>query len=316
MEPGGNVTSMSSSPSTLATDAQVTTPAILPTWTSDEPRQSNSAAIPRSASCDHLSNGTILNVPSQPHGIKRTLSENSLASLQGGIPRQPYRTEKLGIVDRDVGIHSSTRSENNKPRMTISKYTLATQYDGSATYAREAEKGANLVGFGRKPRSVSGSLSSFAKKSWSTASRSPSPRKTSTPLEETTMTKPRLDHARPSPSSSTNKPIQNGRKPPNGSASDLARHSSTVGKKTRRPLSAFLGKAPTEPQFPLVPTIPKSFSSDRLPAITQIHASSEKPPTIPKSISSDRLQNLGMDSLRRKDELWGAFRALDGEFHK
>lgn len=315
MESCGNFASMSTSPSTLVTDGQVKTHAVLPAWTSDESRHSNTAAIPRSASCDHISNGAISNVPPEPHGIKRTLSENALATVQGGVSRQLFEPENLGSIDRDVGIHSSTRSDN-KPRITISKYTLATQYDGIPTYARETEKGADIVGSGPKPRSVSGSLSNFAKKSWSTASRSPSPRKRSTMLEETALSKPRLDHPRPSPSSSANKPIQNGRKPPNGSASDLARHGSTVGKKPRRPLSVFLGKSPSEPKIPLVPSIPKSFSSDRLPAISQTHSSSETPPSIPKSVSSDRLQNLGVDSLRKRDELWGAFRALDGEFHK
>ena len=308
MEPYGNVTPISSSSSVLATNEQVTESATLPTWTLDKFRQSNSAAIHRSASCDHISNGTTLNVSTEPHGIKRTLSENALASLQGGVSRQSFEQEMSGTLDTGLGVHSSSRSEN-KPKITISKYNLATQYDGNATYAREAENGTNIVGSGRKSRSVSGSLSNFAKKSWSTASRSPSPRKRTTLLEATTFYKSRSDHARSS-SSSANKPIQN------GSANDLARHGSTVGKKPRRPLSVFLGGAPAEPKIPLVPSIPKAFSTDRLPNISQTQSSSETAPTIPKSISSDRLQNLGVDSLRKKDELWGTFRALDGEFHK
>lgn len=315
MEPYGNVTSMSTSPSTLATDGQSTTPAILPICASNESRQSSRAAIPRSASCDHIPNGTISNVPTKPHSIKRTLSENALVSLQGGVSRQPFEPEKLSTINRGVGIHSSTCSVY-KPRITISKYTLATEYDGNATYAQETEKGPDPAGSGRKSRSVSESLSSFAKKSWTTASRSPSPKKRSALLEVATLSKPRVDDARPFPSSSVNKPVQNGRKLPNGSAGDLARHGSMVGKKPRRPLSAFLGKTPAEPKIPLVPSIPRSFSSDRLPAIPQTHSSSRAPPTIPKSISSDRLQNLGVDSLRKRDELWGAFRALDGDFHK
>lgn len=306
---------MSTSPSTLATDGQTTTPAILPIYASNESKQSSRATIPRSASCDHIPNGTISNVPPKPHSIKRTLSENALVSLHGGVSRQPFEPEKLSTIDRGDGYHSSTRSIN-KPRITISKYTLATEYDGNAMYARETEKGPDPAGSGRKSRSVSGSLSSFAKKSWTTASRSPSPKKRSTLLEEATLSRPRLDHARPFPSSSVNKLVQNGRKLPNGSASDLARHGSMVGKKPRRPLSVFLGKAPAEPKIPLVPSIPRSFSTDRLPAISQTHSSSGAPPTIPKSISSDRLQNLGVDSLRKRDELWGAFRALDGDFHK
>lgn len=315
MEPYGKIYSMSTSPSSLVTDQQFAKPAIPPTWTSDEPRQSNSAAISRSASCDHISHSTMSNVTPESHGIKRTLSENALASLQGGESRQPFELEGSGTTDTGVGIHSSTRSVD-KSRITISKYTVATQHDGYPMYARETEKSATTVGSGRKARSVSGSLSNFAKLSWNTASRSPSPRKRSALLEETTLSNPRLDHARPSPSLSANKPIQNGRKPPNGSASGLARDGSTVGKKPRRPLSAFLGKTSAEPKTPLLPSIPKSYSSDRLPALSQSHSSSETSSDIPKSVSSDRLQNLGVDSLRKRDELWGAFRTLDGEFHK
>ena len=315
MEPCGNVTTIASSRSTFTTHKQATSPTTLPNWTSDESRQSNSAAMLRSASYDHIPNGARSNDSSEPHGIKRTLSDNALASLQGGVSWQPSEPENLSSIDRDAGIRSSTRSDN-KPRITISKYTLATQFDGNAAYARDTENAANSYESSPKSRSVSGSLSSFAKKSWSTASRSPSPRKRSTLVEQTPLSKTGLDHAPPSPLSSVNKPAQNGRYLPNGTVSDLSRHATTVGKKPRRPLSALLGKAPTEPKTPLVPSIPMSLSSDKLLAISQAPSSSEKPPLISKSISSDRLQNLGIDSLPKKDELWGAFRALDGEFHK
>ena len=69
----------------------------------------------------------------------------------------------------------------------------------------------------------------------------------------------------------------------------------------------------------------KSMWSHRFPKLSHlIHyrlwtsfTRTHTPPVVSRSISSDRLHSLGNNSPpRRRDELWGAFRALDSEFHK
>lgn len=192
--------------------------------------------------------------------------------------------------------------------------TTPTRYSQSAAYNIRIPDTSHCVGIERKPRSVSGSLTSFAKKSWATASRSPSPRKRPTQGESDALSVPGLCQTMAFPPAAaiservgenlSNAVVESTKKGP------------IEGKKSRRPLSAFLSRASSDSKVHVVPSIPKAFSSDTLSAMNHVHHSINTPLEIPRSISSDRLHILGNDSPRRRDELWGAFRALDSEFHK
>ena len=87
-------------------------------------------------------------------------------------------------------------------------------------------------------------------------------------------------------------------------------------KKASRPLSLLLsgssdknGSCP-----PPIPSLPKSFSTDRLPTLKTPSPGIERVPPIPRTISSEKL--LKAELGRKKDELWSVFRTLDGEYQK
>lgn len=189
-----------------------------------------------------------------------------------------------------------------------------TRYSQSDAYNIRVPDTSHCVGIERKPRSVSGSLTSFAKKSWATASRSPSPRKRPPQVECDAPSVPGLRQtmAFPPAAAISEKVGDN----PSNVMVESTRKGPIEGKKSRRPLSAFLGRASSDSKVHVVPSIPKAFSSDTLSAMNNVHHSTNTPLVIPRSVSSDRLHILGNDSPRRRDELWGAFRALDSEFHK
>lgn len=66
---------------------------------------------------------------------------------------------------------------------------------------------------------------------------------------------------------------------------------------------------------PAVPSLPKSFSTDRLPYASQIHNDRSIP--VPRIASGEKMASLGALSLpRKRDELWSIFRSLDGDYTK
>ncbi|KZF19778.1 DUF1765-domain-containing protein [Xylona heveae TC161] len=96
-----------------------------------------------------------------------------------------------------------------------------------------------------------------------------------------------------------------------------SRDPSPTKKKSKRPLSG-LFKLSTEPaDLPSVPSLPKSFSTDRLTSSNRSQASTERIPPLSLQSSSEQLhQHRSSGTPRKKDELWSAFRALDGDFNK
>lgn len=306
------------------TSSSVAVDALDATSTPDTPNGFEVIPIPRSASYAHVPSLTQPNTTPDSVGIKRTFSENVLANPKANAFRQSFIRHGSGDGEeqheytngRDLVQRQSTRSATS-PKITVSKFTLATdQSTGDAAYEPNEGKPKVIVDHDGKLRSVSGTLSSLARKSWISASRSPSPNKRENPKDGSVT----IDRSPSSASSGSRSVVVTQSDTAKGVAEDHImkplRRSSFLGKKSRRPLSAFLGRSSPEPRTPPVPSIPKSYSTGRLPSLMNNHSSSEKPPVMPKSLSSERLQAMGMDFPRRKDELWTNFRALDGDFQK
>ena len=290
------------------------------TVTSDTSDAPKATSLPRSASYTQLPTTTVSHSAPESNGIKRTFSDNILANPGGNTFPQSFSKQASGGIEdiherpngRNLLRRRSTRSLVG-PKITVSRFALGPRR-GTGDSAHELSNG-NLKGNLNpeiKRRSVSGSLTSFARKSWISASRSPSPNK----REASADNNPGSNHARPPSRSSAVSRSDGEDSTGNSHPSGQSKRSNTIRKKSRRPLSAFIGRTSDEPGPPSVPSIPKSYSTDRLPSLNHSHLSSEKPPTVPKSMSSERLQGIGTESPRRKDELWGVFRALDGDFQK
>lgn len=311
-------------PRTLSTPAQVDPSLPVPDHADD------TSAIPRSASYPQLPAVSKVDpIPERKPSLSRSFSENVLANIQGNGSRQSStqkgsedllksRTRSL----RRLG--SSKRQKDSDTQFTISKFTIGPDPSSQDTADESNPRtDGNAPGPVRKVPSVAGSISGLAKRSWINQSRSPSPSPTKTRLRKETG--PEVESIHQVNGSS---PVVDGKtsslsaaeirvdalKSSNIHAKGSLSRRNSVLTRSRRPLSALLSKTPlSEP--PLVPPIPKSFSTDRLP-LSSVQSISSKPPTVPKSWSSERLQGLGVETPRRKDELWSVFRTLDGEYQK
>ena len=292
------------------------------------------SSLPRSASYTQLPTDTSLDTtPQRKTSLTRSFSENVLVNIQGNVTR--HSATKKGSEDGLKSTRSLRRLGSSKRRkdfdtpLTISKFTVGPD-PFSQDFADESKIGEDGTAQGtvRKIPSVTGSISSLARRSWTGKSRSPSPSPSPSP------TKTRLRKEKGPGADSTHQVNGSGPpvdvKSPLSSAvevkNDAVNHSPNIYAKgslsrrasvltrSRRPLSSLLSKAPPS-ETPSVPPIPKSFSTDRLPFSSKQPLSS-RVPAVPKSRSSERLQGLGAETPRKKDELWSVFRTLDGEHQK
>lgn len=262
--------------------------------------------------------------------IKRTFSENVLATIDGTEQRVPLAHIDPPTVqtqtDSPVEIAFDRRKSPRpaaKPNITISKFAIAAAKAGDDDTAYESRVLAKPRKSHREAmsHSVTRSLSGFGRKSWMSASRSPSPstRKgwKGTQDEETSTLQSSGHHSSPPRSMQIDGKVDRDEAPE--SAGSPSRNASVISKRTRRPLSTFLQKLPGEPDLvrrPSFSSIRKSLSSDKLPSLSSSTVSAERVPPMPRSMSTERSQHMGYDTPRKKDELWTAFRTLDGDFQK
>lgn len=286
------------------------------------------STIPRSASYTQLpTTAKVDATPGRTSSLSRSFSENVLVNIQGNVSR--HSSTRKGSEDaprrslRRLG--STKRQKESDTQFTISKFTIGPD-PTSQDIADESKfrKDGTTQTTERKTPSVAGSISSLARKSWISKSRSPSPSPTKTLRRKETGLRAESTHqvngSSPAVDVKTfSLPAAEGRDGSLDSSSNiyakgsLSRRNSVLTR-SRRPLSSLLSKAhPSE--TPSVPPIPKSYSTDRLP-LSSKQSTSSKPPAVPKSWSPERLQGLGTETPRRKDELWSVFRTLDGEYQK
>jgi len=313
------------SPALTATPSLADTTPSTSRRTSDEPNGAKDFSldgIPRSASYTQLPATTPPDASYERNGIKRTFSENLFANPKANKFRHASikRPSRHGDgLKEPNGYPHVARPPSTKPKpetkFSVAKFTLPSDDDepelGYDSKIRKKNSGGDQGK--KKKRSVTGSISRIARQTWIGPPRSPSP-SVGRALERAPYKREAVsDQEELNPQS-----ISDG---VNGSTlvaghGQTQRHGSTVRRtKSRRPLSSFVTVSPSEQGSPSVPPIPKSFSTDRLP-LSHVHTSSEVPPGLPKSRSFERLQANGPESPKRKDELWSAFRALDGDFQK
>ena len=284
------------------------------------------STILRSASYTQLPTDAKLDTtPTRRPSLSRSFSENVLANIQGNASRRA--SIKKGLEEgsklsrRSLSRLGSSKQQKsfNTPKFTVGP-DLSSQ---DPTEERKILKEEKTQGTERKVPSVARSVSTLARKSWISRSRSPSPSPTKTRLRKETGpgaesthvngTKPAVN-VKSSPLSAAE--VNNDAQAPssNGHVKGSLSRRNSVLTRSRRPLSSILSKA-TSSETPSVPPIPKSYSTDRLP-LSSAQSTSSQIPAVPKSWSSERLQGLGAETPRRKDELWGVFRTLDGEYQK
>lgn len=97
------------------------------------------------------------------------------------------------------------------------------------------------------------------------------------------------------------------------STKPLTRRPSTFRRVTK-PVSGLLKGSVDEGRSPVpaLPSLPKSFSTDRLPTFRP----QDRPAPVPRLTSSERNSTAGIGLGRKRDELWNVFRGLDGDYTK
>ncbi|KAL8719476.1 MAG: hypothetical protein Q9225_003526 [Loekoesia sp. 1 TL-2023] len=270
----------------------------------------NVAVITRSASSYHFAG---LSKPSAASGEKllpRALSDNVLIRPQrhvhnarcnenlDGHGRRAEAEDEATVERRHV---SGSTSDLNGPGIQApSELLLRGENEALAMYKTKSPW---PQATDAKPRSMSRSLSRLARRSWVSSSRSPSP----------SLSKHEHKRNRTVPSEASS-PFSRSSSSSTLNTQDTLKFPKRLAKGQRQPLSTFMGKVSSASAIPSVPSIPKSFSTDKLPIVR--NRTLENPPTVPTSASVERLQGMGTEVSRKKDELWSAFRTLDGDFQK
>lgn len=98
----------------------------------------------------------------------------------------------------------------------------------------------------------------------------------------------------------------------------IVRKATVLRKKAARASMLFKGSSTDDavgPMVPSVPSIPTSFSTDKLPTVKSLHPNERASP-MPRLVSAERVPGSGLNLTRKKDELWSVFRALDGDHTK
>ena len=277
--------------------------------------QSGASTIHRSASDVNLSSTTDSASSTnqlERDGIKRVLSETVLSYVNNA-------SEIIGDLvpkDQNAGNGSFRRQSNRltkQSKLDLQKQALVESPNppelAELPKAHVRSDGGNI---GTRSKSSS-SLSSLARRgSWILGSRSPSPssRKSmqspSAKLVQDRRTK--ITQETPKPFESLNVAASS-----NGEIPPLERKGTLGGTKSRRPLSVILGRSKSyNNESPAVPSLPKSYSTDRLPVVE----SDADRPEMPVLFIQEHLHAPGYETPRKKDELWGNFRTLDSEHSK
>ncbi|KAK5256303.1 hypothetical protein LTR16_003565, partial [Cryomyces antarcticus] len=251
--------------------------------------------------------------------IESTADESSSNSSGGTSPEnEPVKTSEA--------LHEGGEELYKSPTITISRFTLSEsqrrndiQYNALERNTRSEHSPVSVARPRPPPRAVTTKLN---RKSWaSTPSRSPSPIRRHDEGEIRSGADPK-----PSPVSGGRKSFTFRRRDTVQEVSEkpgpgtLHRKGTALSRRAKKPLTTLLGGFPGAddgpPAVPRVPSLPKSFSTDRLPSFgLRSHTSSERPPPVPRKVSSDsRVHSHKGESARKKDELWSTFRALDGDF--
>ncbi|KAL9098876.1 MAG: hypothetical protein Q9163_005542 [Psora crenata] len=271
--------------------------------------------LPRSASYTPLlPDENISSIPREKRITRRSFSENVLPQIDTECSVERGPNLLASFIQRDPVICKFSNT-------TLSGFAIAPEDAADdATYRSQAMKVSETPG--RQPdrqkvrRSISGSISKIARRSWISASHSPFPSPSKDlPRQDRragldtlgSPTRPLGDHNAKSSNNQHDEssiPILN----------DTSSKNILQGGRLRRPLSALLSRN-AETQTPLLPNTPKSLSAEKLPSLDYKY-SPFGVPAVPRTSSIERFHNSSADTSRKKDELWSAFRNLDGEFHK
>lgn len=169
-----------------------------------------------------------------------------------------------------------------------------------------------------KTKTVSESFATFARKSWMTSSRSPSPNRT--PRKEMDKEGQSAEEAN-APNDVPPTPRRSSGLGPKlekvlsskgtDSPPKSAKTGSTLMRMKQRPQSVLMNLTTFASTNSSTSSLPSSSMDNRSTPRTSI----DKIPPLPRAPSAEKLQSL-VDTPKRRDELWSAFRSIENDFSK
>lgn len=208
-----------------------------------------------------------------------------------------------------------------KPSLTVRKFILEAGMDDDEDALESPSRPDVPVTpevIEKPPKSLSMRLSSIRRRSGlSSASRSPSPtRQEAEKSKDMDGTKPprNLGNEVARRLSMGRRVSSQGTKPKGSDEENTSRRSGLLSRKSKGPVADILrGSKDALRGAPAVPSLPKSFSTDRLPSLSRF-ASVKSQASVAEQ--AERPPGPRLDAPKKKDELWTAFRELEAAFQK
>jgi hypothetical protein len=216
-----------------------------------------------------------------------------------------------------------TKSFVARPKSWIQRVKGSPERNGALGSTRTVSADPPARYFNSKPtrdksRTVSGSFVTFARKSWISSSRSPSPnhngeKETEKGGQHGEASKLTSNKPSSEPHLSLIPPLQLESPAPaqasNSSPKTVPRPASTLRKKNRRPQSVLMNFTTFNSANSSATSLPRSSVDNR----SSPRSSADKLPPVP---SLNTLRSSITDAPRRRDELWSSFRSLENDFSK
>ena len=283
--------------------------------------------VPRSASYTHLhASEPTVDTPTRRQSFRRSFSENVLAnssSLNNGVPKLPSKEPtSMALLRRKSSARYHLNSTPSESKPAPSGFELGSDEEEESIIKAPGSK-EHVAAHDRQKlrRSISGSLSRLTRRSWistpqvsAVLAEKPSVRQDpSDVLGAGNRQERQVGESSPAEMGEVwNTDGTNGS--PNGKK-EFLRRDSLLRRKSRRPLSALISKDIGN-QLPSVPPIPKSFSTDKLQSTDYKGSITSMPALSSAPLFLERTGVTGTETPRKRDELWSAFRNLDGDYQK
>lgn len=294
----------------------------LPTFLSFEFEHSRSAVknddLLRSASYTSLPT-----IKSPAYQLDSDAGQCFSSSLPQGVSG---RTDKLGHKASENGTASAGKAQDERPRLGRTKSLVARQKSwiqravkGSperketAEYKTPADAPPVPVLKGSPDKTINApeSFATFARKSWISSSRSPSPIRRNAFDEDETTTVSSIRSASSRKSMiNPSKPIESSSDIPVAKFLKQQASKMTLKQKANGQQNGILNVVDLGSANTSDASLPGSLSDK------ESSTGSTEIPTISKSGAKDKLSSFGKETTRKKDELWPAFRALESDYQK
>ncbi|KAL2868269.1 DUF1765 domain-containing protein [Aspergillus lucknowensis] len=272
----------------------------------------------------------------QISALSRAASYNNLPELPTSEPGSPIlrrtfsdltfqkQSDSLSKEDvaagKDILRRTSLRRSKDRSAVAVSRFTVSTEDLTTADVPSpeptdpqnvQQTRAPSPVARPSKARAMSGRLVSFARKPWVSSS----PNRSASSKTPGLRTLQGEDSSSQTLSSRSSGSLE---LPPGSDSTAPSRKRTILNKRPRRPMVAVVtqsrAESPSTPSSPSPRSLLAKGSLERL--TSSFNVSTPVLPPMPKATANSSNIARGMDSPRKRDELWNVFRGLEADFQK